>query len=132
MCGQVWLARLCVVMVTSTMSGKIPLCIRYAVGFVARAEPYDRWVELRSIIQTSKKKAHVVLEVVSLRPSCYGVVHASAALLQGPDYSSPQGGARYSAKFCTLTKLISFTAIPSSKATISVVPVKVGEQNHFL
>ena len=47
-----------------------------------------------------KKKAHVVLEVVSLRPSCYGVVHASAALLQGPDYSSPQGGARYSAKFC--------------------------------
>ena len=101
-------------------------------GFVARAEPYDRWVELRSIIQTSKKKAHVVLEVVSLRPSCYGVVHASAALLQGPDYSSPQGGARYSAKFCTSTKLISFTAIPSSKAMISVVPVKVGEQNHFL
>ena len=30
--------------------------VRYAVGFVARAEPYDRWVELRSIIQTSKKK----------------------------------------------------------------------------
>ena len=79
-----------------------------------------------------QKKAHVVLEVVSLRPSCYRVVHASAALLQGPDYSSPQGGARYSAKFCTLTKLISFTAIPSSKAMISVVPVKVGEQNHFL
>ena len=47
-----------------------------------------------------KKKAHVVLEVVSLRPSCYWVVHASAALLQGPDYSSAQGGARYSAKFC--------------------------------
>ena len=117
------------------VSGKIPLyAFVYGTrfGFVARAEPYDQGVELRSLIQTSKKKAHVVLEVVSLRPSCYGVVHASAALLQGPDYSSPQGGARYSAKFCTSTKLISFTAIPSSKAMISVVPVKVGEQNHFL
>lgn len=128
--SQVWLARL--MCGRGHEFGEIPLYAFVRFGFVARAEPYDRWVELRSInIQTSKK-AHVVLEVVSLRPSCYRVVHASAALLQGPDYSSPQGGTRYSAKFCTLTKLISFTAIPSSKAMISVVPVKVGEQNHFL
>ena len=123
------------VVVTSTCPGKSLCMLLYTVRGLASSHVPNHMTggwSSEALFKLQKKKAHVVLEVVSLRPSCYGVVHASAALLQGPDYSSPQGGARYSAKFCTLTKLISFTAIPSSKAMISVVPVKVGEQNHFL
>ena len=125
------------VVVTSTMSGEIPLYASVHVlygtrfGFVARAEPYDRWVELRSIIQTSKKK----------------LMSSSKSYLYGRPVTEWSTPPPLSSKAQTTllhkeapgilpnfvhVKLISFTAIPSSKAMISVVPVKVVELNHFL